>query len=387
MTKKIKIAQIITRMDWGGSPDIVRLLCHGLDPEVFDITLIYGRSTHISQINQQFLEQFKGWTRYIPQLQREINFLKDLAALLKIYAILRQGKFDLVQTHTAKAGILGRLAARLAGVKKIVHCSHGHNFYGYFGFWGSKLVITIERFFDRFSDKFIALTELEKSDMVNYRVTSAEKVVVVQSGLEIEKYHCPQEEINRLKEKWQLPAGAPVVGLVSRLEPVKGPLFLVEAAKIVIAACPAVKFLVIGEGSLRKKMEEQCRESGLSGSFIFTGWQEHVEQLLGVLDILVLPSLNEAVGRIILEAAAYGVPAVATRVGGVPEIVNDQETGLLVPPQEAGGIARALIELLTNHEKWERLGRAAKEKVTTKYTAAEMIRSINNLYLELVKND
>lgn len=374
-------------MDWGGSPDIVRLLCNGLDPEVFDLTLIIGRSTHISQTNQQFLEQFKGRTRYIQQLQREINPLKDLVALLKIYAILSQGNFDLVQTHTAKAGILGRLAARLAGVKKIVHCSHGHNFYGYFGFWGSKLVITIERFFDRFSDKFIALTELEKSDLVNYRVTAVTKVAVVQSGLEIEKYYCPPAEIARLKEEWQLPAAAPVVGLVSRLEPVKGPLSLVEAAKIVIAACPEVKFLVVGEGSLRKKMEDQCRESGLSGSFVFTGWQEKVEQLLGVLDILVLPSLNEAVGRIILEAATYGVPAVATRVGGVPEIVRDQETGLLVPPQDAGSMAKALIELLTNREKRERLGRAAKDKVIEKFTATEMVRSISNLYLELVNHE
>lgn len=384
---KIRIAQIITRMDWGGSPDIVRLLCDGLDPEVFEVTLLIGRSAHVSRINREFMEQFRVRTIYIDQLQREINPLKDLVALLKIYAIFSRGKFDLVQTHTAKAGILGRLAARMAGVKKIVHCSHGHNFYGYYGFWGSKLVITVERFFDRFSDKFIALTELEKSDLVNYRVTAAKKVAVVQSGLEIEKYHCPPAEITRLKEEWQLPATAPVVGMVSRLEPVKGPLFLVDAAKIVITACPEVKFLVVGEGSLRKKMEEQCREFKLAGSFIFTGWQEDVEKLLGVLDILVLPSLNEAVGRIILEAATYGVPAIATRVGGVPEIVRDQETGLLVPPQDAGSIARALLELLTDPEKRERLGRAAKEKVTTKFSATDMVRSINNLYLELVHSE
>ncbi len=385
--KKIRIAQIITRMDWGGSPDIVRLLCQGLDPEKFDITLVIGRSAHISQTNQQFLEQFKNRTRYIPQLQREINPLKDLAALIKIYNILHTGKFDLVQTHTAKAGILGRLAARLAGVKKIVHWSHGHNFYGYFGFWGSKLVITIERFFDRFSDKFIALTELEKSDLINYRVTSAKKVVVVQSGLEIEKYQSSQEGIKKLKEEWRLPATARVVGMVGRLEPVKGPLLMVEAAKIVAAACPDVIFLVIGEGSLRKKMEEQCRTANLTGNFVFAGWREHVEQLLGVLDILVLPSLNEAVGRIILEAAAYGVPVVATRVGGVPEIVRDQETGLLVPAQDAGSMARALVELLTDREKREHLGQAAKEKVTTRFTAREMVRSINNLYLDLVPDE
>jgi glycosyltransferase involved in cell wall biosynthesis len=174
---------------------------------------------------------------------------------------------------------------------------------------------------------------------------------------------------------------------VSRLEPVKGPLFLVAAAKIVIPACPEVKFLVVGEGSLRNKMEEQCQEMGLTGSFIFTGWREDVEHLLGILDVLVLPSLNEAVGRIILEAAAYGVPAIATRVGGVPEIVKDQETGILVPPQDAAEIAKALIELLTDREKRERLGQAAREKVNAKFSAAEMVRSITNLYLELTCNE
>jgi glycosyltransferase involved in cell wall biosynthesis len=385
--RKIKVAQIITRMDWGGSPDIVRLLCSGLDPAIFEVTLIIGRSTHISRANEQFLDRFKERTIQVEQLQREINPLKDLWALLKIYAIFRRGKYDLVQTHTAKAGILGRLAARMAGVKKIVHCSHGHNFYGYFRFWGSKLVVTMERFFDRFSDKFIALTELEKSDLVNYRVTTANKVVVVQSGLEIEKYHCSPAEVVGLKARWQLPVGAPVVGMVSRLEPVKGPLSLVTAAKTVLTACPGVKFLVVGEGSLRKQMEEQCREQGLSDSFIFTGWREDVEQLLAVLDILVLPSLNEAVGRIILEAAAYGVPAVATRVGGVPEIVKDQETGILVPPQDAGSLAAALVDMLNNREKRQRLGQAAKERITAKFSAAEMVRSITNVYLELVPNE
>ena len=385
--KIIKVAQIITRMDWGGSPDIVRLLCEGLDPTIFEITLITGRSANVSRANRQFLDRFKERTIHIEQLQREINPVKDLWALLKLYTVLKQGNFDLVQTHTAKAGILGRLAARLAGVKKIVHCSHGHNFYGYFRFWGSKLVVTIERYFDRFSDKFIALTELEKSDLVNYRVTSASKVVVVQSGLEIEKYHCSPAEVVSLKARWQLPAGAQVVGMVSRLEPVKGPLSLIAAAKIVIPACPGVKFLVVGEGSLRKQMEEQCRALGLDGSFIFTGWREDVEQLLAVLDILVLPSLNEAVGRIILEAAASGVPAIATRVGGVPEIVKDQETGLLVPPQDASSLAGALLDLLKNREKRLRLGQAAKERITVKFSAAEMVRSISNLYLELVPNE
>ncbi len=387
MMKKIKVAQVITRMDWGGSPDIIRLLCEGLDPAIFEVTLITGRSTHISQANKQFLDRFRERTIYIEPLQREINPLKDLRALWKLYSIFRQGKFDLVQTHTAKAGILGRLAARRAGVKKIVHCSHGHNFYGYFRFWGSKLVVTIERFFDRFSDKFIALTELEKSDLVNYRVTIASKVAVVQSGLEIEKYHCSPDELARLKKEWSLPPAAPVVGMVSRLEPIKGPLLLVEAAKIVVPACPEVRFLVVGEGSLRRQMEQQCRELGLAGSFIFAGWREDVEQLLAVLDILVLTSLNEAVGRIILEAAAYGVPAVATRVGGVPEIIKDQETGILVPPQDAGSIANALIELLTDRAKRERLGRAAKARINERFSASNMIAGVTAVYKELLKNE
>lgn len=385
--EKIKIAQVITRMDWGGSPDIVRLICEGLDPAVFEITLIIGNSANISQSNRKFLDKFKDRTIQVGSMQREINPLKDLGALLKLYRIFRQGDFDLVQTHTAKAGILGRLAARLAKVKKIVHCSHGHNFYGYFGFWGSKLVITLERFFDRYSDKFIALTELEKSDLVNYRVTDVKKVVVVQSGLEMEKYSYPATGTARLKEELKIPLSAPVVGMVSRIEQVKGPLYLVEAAKIVIANQPEVKFLVVGEGSLRKNMEERCVALGLGSSFVFTGWREDVEQLLGIIDVLVLPSLNEAVGRTILEAAACGVPAVASRVGGVPEIVKDQITGMLVPPQDAGTLAKAVIDLLVDRGKRDRLGRAARDWVIEKFTAKEMVQSITKLYLELIKNE
>ena len=386
MMKKIKIAQVITRMDWGGSPDIVRLVCTSLDPERFELILITSPVKAPTMATKEFLEKFKDKVIYVEQLQREINPLTDLLALVRLYRIFRQENFDIVHTHTAKTGILGRMAARLAGVPKVIHFSHGHNFYGYFGPLGSKLVIMLERFMDRFTDKFIALTELEKNDLFLYKVTEPAKVMVINSGLELNKYRKTDIDKAKKRKELQLEENVPIVGMISRLEPVKGPQYLVEAAKAIIAKVPQVKFLILGEGSLRAKLTARCQELGMADKFIFTGWREDIPEILSLLDILVLPSLNEAVGRVLIEAGAAGIPVVATKVGGIPEIVKDGETGFLVPPQDADTLAKTIIVLLENEEKRKSLGEVAKKWIDEKFSADNMVTSVTNLYLEMVSD-
>lgn len=384
--KKIKIAEVITRMDWGGSPDIVRLLCSSLDPERFELILITSPVKAPTLATKEFLENFKDKVIYVKQLQREINPLTDLVALVRLYRIFRQENFDIVHTHTAKTGILGRMAARLAGVPKVVHLSHGHNFYGYFGSLGSRLVIMLERFMARFTDKFIVLTELEKNDLSVYKVTQPAKVVVINSGLELNKYQ--NVNINKAgkKKELQLEENELVVGMISRLEPIKGPEYLVEAAKSVIANMSGIKFLIVGEGSLKAKLTGRCRELGMADKFVFTGWREDIPEILSLLDILVLPSLNEAVGRVLIEAGAAGIPVVATKVGGIPEIIKDQETGLLVPPQDIDSLTKAIIFLAENKERRKSLGEAARKWIDEKFSADNMVANITNLYLQMVND-
>ncbi len=382
-TKKTKVAQVITRLDWGGPPDIIRLICDSLDLNIFDVRLITGISLYPSLETRNFLERFSNRVITIPQLKRDINPLSDIVALLRLYRLFRKEDFDIVHTHTAKAGALGRLAARFAGVPKIVHTSHGHNFYGYFGPVRSKLVVMVERFISYFTDKINALTELEKQDLASYKVAQPAKIVVINSGLELDRYR--KININAGEKRSELRVGQDtiLVGMISRLETVKGPEYFIEAARLIAEKFPEVRFIVAGDGSLRSKLEFQCKKLHISDKLIFIGWREDIPEILSVLDILVMPSLNEAVGRILIEAGACGKPVVATRVGGIPEVVKDNQTGILVPPGDAHGLARAVISLLEDEKKRQRMGETAKNWVDDKFSASRMVKGFSDLYVEM----
>ncbi|MCK5427293.1 MAG: glycosyltransferase family 4 protein, partial [Thermodesulfovibrionia bacterium] len=367
----------------GGPPDIIRLICDSLDLNIFDVRLITGISLYPSLETRNFLERFSNRVITIPQLKRDINPLSDIVALLRLYRLFRKEDFDIVHTHTAKAGALGRLAARFAGVPKIVHTSHGHNFYGYFGPVRSKLVVMVERFISYFTDKINALTELEKQDLAFYKVAQPAKIVVINSGLELERYR--KININAGEKRSELRVGQDtiLVGMISRLETVKGPEYFIEAARLITEKFPEVRFIVAGDGSLRSKLEFHCKKLHISDKLIFIGWREDIPEILSVLDILVVPSLNEAVGRILIEAGACGKPVVATRVGGIPEVVKDNQTGILVPPGDAHGLARAVISLLEDEKKRQRMGETAKNWVDDKFSASRMVKGFSDLYVEM----
>lgn len=382
---KIKIAHVVTRLDWGGPPDIIRLICKSLDPEKFDVTIIVGSTGYPSLKTQRFLSEYSVIT--IPQLQREVNPANDITALFRLYYLLREKKFDIVHTHTAKAGALGRIAARFAGVPRIIHTSHGHNFYGYFGPFKSKLVIMIERFLTHFTGRITALTELEKRDLASYQVAQPDKVVVINSGIELDQFRKVTIDSIRKREELGISRDSLVVGMIGRLEPVKGSEYFIEAIHEVSKKIPDAEFLVVGEGSLRHKLISQCKKLKISEKVTFTGWREDIQDILAILDVLTLPSLNEAVGRILIEAGACGIPVVATNVGGIPEVVQNGETGILVSPHNSNELARALISLLENEEERLSMGEAAKYWVDDKCSASRMVKRFSELYSEMVDLD
>lgn len=384
---KIKVAEVITRMDWGGSPDIVRIICCYLNPDLYDITLVTGSTKSPSTKTKEFFEKFSPKIVVIPELKRNINPISDLAALIRLYLLFRRQNFDIVHTHTAKAGVLGRIAARFANVPNIIHTPHGHNFYGYFGPMKNKIIVILERLVACFTDKIMALTELEKADLITFKVSQPKKIVVINSGLQLDKFRKVDIDIIKKREELLVKSDEILIGMVGRLEPVKGPEYLIEAAKLVIKKFPKVKFLIVGEGTLRNKLESRCKNLGISDKFIFTGWREDITEILAVLDILVLPSLNEAVGRILIEAGACGVPVVATNVGGVPEIVKGGQTGILVPPKDPHSLSQAVISLLEDKEKRQRMGEAARSWVDDKFSAEIMVNKVSNLYQELMRSE
>jgi len=368
----IRIAHIITRMDRGGAPDIVRLLVEKLDPQRYEPTLIYGLTREPSAQTRRLLASLGQRAVCVPSLRRAPRPFLDGTAFFSLLKILRKGRFDLVHTHTAKAGVLGRIAARRAGVAAIVHSPHGHDFYGYFGRAGSLLVVWAERFAARFCDRIHVLTRLEEREMARYRICPAQKVRVIPSGVSVNVPAAAQRDKAGL-----------CAGFVGRLEPVKGPGYFVEAAAVISRQRPQVRFLLAGEGSLRAGLEERSRALGLSPMMTFNGWVEDINALYGQIDILIVPSLNEAVGRVILEAGARGIPSVAAAVGGIPEVVRDGETGLLVKARDAKGMADAALRLLGDGAVRRRMGEAAAAWVRQEHDELKMVAGFEQLYNEL----
>ena len=382
-SKKIKVAQVITRLDWGGSPDIVRTVCSQLDPLIYDVTLIIGLTKNPNLKTREFISKMGEKVIIIPQLKRDIDFINDITAFLKLFFLFRRSGFDIVHTHTAKAGALGRLAAFLAGVPVIIHTMHGHNLYGYFGKTLSRIIAFIERLLSGLTDKIIVFTGLEREDMIKFKASRADKMRLIYQGLELENIFSGNFDKVKIRGALRIEEGYSVVGMVGRLEPVKGAQYFIEAALLVAKKISRIKFILVGEGTLRRKLEERVKEAGFAERFVFTGWRDDALDVASVFDVLVLPSLNEAVGIVLIEAQYIGIPVVATNVGGIPEIVRHNETGILVPPADPVALAQAVESLLTDKEKRRKLAGAGHAWVRGRFMAEDMVAEISKLYQEM----
>jgi glycosyltransferase involved in cell wall biosynthesis len=383
--KKMRIAHIITRMDRGGAPDVVRILMEQTDPQIIETVLYYGLTDEPSGRIREFIQRLGPRARLIPSLRRNIHPFFDLITFYRLRRIFKEEKFDIVHTHTSKAGFLGRCAARSAGVLSIVHSPHGHVFYGYFHSFLSGLIVIAEKMASQFCERIHVLTELEKKDMVNLKIAPENKIVTIYSGLALDEFRKNNGSARAVRASLGISDEALVVGFAGRLEPVKGPEFFIRAAAIVRHLVPGARFLVVGDGSLRPSLEEEAGRLGIADAVHFVGWQDDVNSFYGAMDILLLSSLNEAVGRSILEAQAVGVAVVATRVGGVPEIIQDGVTGILVPPHDAEALARATEKLLTDSALRASLTKAGRERVEKLFSDRAMVKRFEELYKGLVE--
>ena len=252
--KKTKIVHVITRMDWGGSPDILRQIFISLRQEPFDLYLVFGLTKNCTRQTKDFLKDFKDKSVYIPSLRREINPFMDLIAFLKLCYIFYRLNPDVITTHTAKAGVLGRLAAFCLGKRKVIHFPHGNIFSGYFNKAASLFILKLEQLLSVITRRIIVFTESEKEILLKLRLTRRDKIMVLAAGIDplppVDKDWIKKEKLSLgIKE------GNFIVGMVSRLEPVKGADYFMLAALKILESRNDVCFLVVGEGSLSAKLK------------------------------------------------------------------------------------------------------------------------------------
>lgn len=297
--------------------------------------------------------------------------------------MIREKPF-IVHTHTSKPGIIGRWAAKMAKVPIIVHTPHGHVFYGHFGPLTSRFFLMVERLTAAITDRMVALTEAEREDYIAFSVCDPERVVTIHSGVETERYMAAEVNTEDKKKSLGLNPKGLVVGTVGWLLPIKGPMYLLKAMERVWQSHPEITLVFVGKGELEDKLRTEAFRMGIPEKVAFLGWRDDIPEIMQVLDIFVLPSLNEGMGRVLVEAMAAGKPIVASKVGGVPDLVIQGQNGLLVQAADVNALADGIESLLANPKRRKEMGEKGK-KMAIKYGSDSMVQKIDQLYLELLR--
>ena len=388
-----KILHIITRLDMGGSAQNTLLSCKELCGK-YEILLVHGLSheSGMSDLEKQIVEDGVGQAQKngvkviaLPTLVRSIRPIKDFRALLSIIWLLSKEKPDIVHTHSSKGGILGRLAAKIAGVPNIIHTPHGHVFYGHFGTIASKIFLWAEKIFSRFTDRMVALTDGEKDDYINLSVCPPEKLFKIHSGVDVKKFmHANGNRVEK-RRSLGLDQNEAVIGFVGWLLPIKGPDYLLKAMDYVWQGHPEASLVLVGKGGMDVDLRAEALKKNANGKVKFLGWREDVDEIMPLFDMLVLPSLNEGMGRVLVEAMAAGKPVVASRVGGIPDLVRHAETGYLVPPADEKALADGIKKLLDDPERAKQMGLRGREHCR-QFSIEAMIDKLDKLYIELITN-
>jgi len=388
-----KVVHIITRLDMGGSAQNTLLTCRELSRK-YEIVFVHGLSIE-SQMTDQERETVDRGIREavergvkviaIPSLMRRISPVQDLKALFWLWRLLIRERPSMVHTHTSKGGILGRPAGKFAGVPIIVHTPHGHVFYGHFGPLVSKFFLLTERVMARITDRMVALTEAERNDYIALSVSSPEKIATIHSGVDVDRFMNVQVNIAEKKRRLGLNSKGLVVGTVGWLLPIKGPVHLLKAMPYVWENYPEACLIFVGKGDLEKELREEVNRMKAWDKVKFLGWRDDIPEIMQVLDVFVLPSMNEGMGRVLVEAMAGGKPVVASRVGGILDLVKEGQNGFLAEPGDEKGLAIAIKKLLDDKKMRDEMGKKGRE-MATEFSEEKMVEKIDVLYESLLND-
>lgn len=381
----IKIVRIITRLNVGGPAQHATLLASGVNEGIFKSKLVTG-ITNSHEGDMSFLAQAKGIDcTQIPSLSNGSGLLGDLKAFWQIYQFLKNENPDLVHLHLLKARFFGGLAAKLAGVPLVIETFHGHLFSEYYGKLKTAAILAAERFLGwLIMDRVIAISEGQKEELMRYRICRPEKITIVPLGLDLSPFVRCLNFKGDLRKELGLSESTVLVGTVGRLVPIKGVDFLLNAVQK-LAGSTGVDFclLIIGDGVMRKDLESQVFALGIENRVRFLGWRFDLEKIYADLDVVVLSSLNEGTPVSLIEAMAAGKAVVATKVGGVPDVVEDGVTGLLVPSKDPQGLADAIRGLLQDTDLRKCLGQKARTAVYPKYGVSRLVQDMKGFYLSI----
>jgi glycosyltransferase involved in cell wall biosynthesis len=387
--RRVKILRVIARLNMGGPALHVAYLTEGLTKRGYDTTLVSG-SLARGEDSMAFVADARGVEVVrIDELGREISPLRDLMATIRLAKLIRKERPQILHTHTAKAGTVGRVAALLAGSRRppiIVHTFHGHVLRGYFGPLRSLFFRLLERRLAAGTTALIAVSPQVRDDLVALGVAPRERFVVIRLGIELDERVAPEQDGRAESRRYLgIPGDRFAVGWIGRMTAVKRTDDVLVAFKRLRDGGVDAVLCMVGDGPDRLQLEQRAHELGVARNTVFLGYQEDVAPLYAAFDALVLPSGNEGTPVSVIEALAAELPVVATRVGGVPDVVRDGEDGFLVEAGATDDLADRLAQLARDPALRARMGKQGRERVLPRYAVERLVDDVDHLYRSLLE--
>jgi glycosyltransferase involved in cell wall biosynthesis len=374
--------RIIARLNTGGPAIHVTLLTARLGPPDFENMLVCGNVGPHEGDMAYLAEQHGVRPTYVAELGRELSPARDMVTLFKLWRLMLKFRPDVVDTHTAKAGFLGRTAAWLARVPVGVHTFHGHVFRGYFGPRKTRLFLELERFTARLSDRLITLSPALKTELVEtYHIAPADKFEVIPLGLDLAPFAETPRHSGEFRARFHIPPNASLVGIVGRIVPVKDHELFLDMADRLRKTIPNTHFAIVGDGECRQAVEDRANALGLRESVTFTGFLRDLRPVYSDLDVLAITSRNEGTPVSVIEALASGVPVVSTAVGGVPDLLHGGDFGRLVPCDDPDALAAAVTAALT--EPCARR-ESIRQAIIAEHDVSRLVETMAGLYRGLL---
>ncbi|MBD3376697.1 glycosyltransferase [candidate division KSB1 bacterium] len=381
---KIKIIHVQSRICIGGPAVHTDILLAHMPHKKYTSLLIGGKvdSSESSKF-EQFVE--KGIDiRVLPFMKRDISILDDFMSIFHLYKIFKNENPKIVHTHTAKAGTIGRIAGKLAGVPVLIHTFHGHTFRGYFPDWKNKIFIHIEKCLTKMSSAIIAISSSQKYDLCQkYKIAPKEKVEIIPYGFELKKFQTIIKT-DQLKTEFGLNKEMTLAAAIGRLVPIKNYSMALRVIHKLKKQNNPIYLVIVGDGEERNKLESLTKELEIEDHVFFYGWEQNIEKIYAGIDLMLLTSNNEGTPVTIIEAMASRVPVFATRAGGVVDMIQSGENGYLCDLDDADAMAKHIIKYLNNRNNHRIMLERAFSYSTQTFSYRRMISDMDSFYQKLI---
>jgi glycosyltransferase involved in cell wall biosynthesis len=381
---KIRVLHVITRLVPGGADENTLATVEGLDKSLYEVDLLIA-----GQSDFAFAAKTQA-TRLIilNELVRELKWFLDVKALVKLVRIIRRHRYHIVHTHTAKAGMLGRLAGFIVKTPLVIHTLHGSTFHESLSPWRRRWYRFLERMAAAATTQFVTVGEDLRSIYLDARVGQADRYVTIRSGFQLQRFQLSELEVQERGRRTRASLGITdqeaVIGTAGRLEARKGHNFFLQTAQKVLQQRGQVIFLLAGEGPAHRDLVELAKRLGVEQRVRFLGYRYDIEDVMAAMDVFVLTSLWEGLPRVIVQAAALGKPIVTFDIEGVREVVVDGDNGYVVPLRDVSGLADRVAWLVKDQTTARQMGERGRQRVTAEWDVQNMVHRISELYRHLL---